>query len=737
MQIIYNYHSTAMAGQLEQWKGQPGVTAYQIQNWDESHKALAGVIAKIRQSLDLEDIFNTTVTEVRQLLQTDRVGVLRFDPQAGWQGELIWENVGEQWVRGLDLKVRDHCFGDRFAPLYRQGRISAIRDIYQQGLNDCHVQILEQFQVRANLVAPLVKEEQLWGLLCIHQCQGPRTWKLPEIEFTNQIAQHLGVALQQNELLQQARDRARRQKALTEVIARIRQSLDLETIFANTVTQMRQLLQADRVGVWRFYPELDWEGEFIWEDVGPYWQSVIGQKVRDRCLRENWAAWHQEDRISVTPDIYRATVEPCYRRILEKFQIRANLVAPLWKQDVLWGLLCVHQCQGPRDWDRSDIQFVQQIAAHLTVALQQADYLEQVQAQSAQLAQAKEREKTAKWQKTLAATVDKIRRSLDIDTIFNTTTQEVRELLKVERVTIFRLNSDLNSDRNGEFVAESLLAVWQPAIATQWKIPDMLWPETSAISEGNHQTLTVDDISTTQPLNDLISLPDCLQAKAYIIAPIFQGDQLWGLLGAYQQSTPRHWQGYEVNLLAQIGIQLGIALQQVEYLEQVQAQSAQLAIATEQEKAAQRQKTLVKTVENIRRSLDLDIIFNTTTQEVREILAVEGVAIYRFSGNASGEIVAESGDRGEIFPMSDRAFTADDFWQATPEGKYAGNAIGQVAVVEDISQVGHSKGLVWLESVGPKLILLCLFYKENSSGACWQFIKIPSPVTGKNMKSIC
>ena len=170
-------------------------------------------------------------------------------PAYGQIGELIWEDVGDQWVRGLDLTVRDHCFGDRFAPLYRQGRISAIRDIYQHGLNACHVQILEQFQVRANLVAPLIKEEQLWGLLCIHQCQGPRTWKLPEIEFTNQIAQHLGVALQQNELLEQARDRARRQKALTEAITRIRQSLDLETIFASTVTQIRELLQADRVAL--------------------------------------------------------------------------------------------------------------------------------------------------------------------------------------------------------------------------------------------------------------------------------------------------------------------------------------------------------------------------------------------------------------------------------------------------------------------------------------------------------
>jgi light-regulated signal transduction histidine kinase (bacteriophytochrome) len=80
-----------------------------------------------------------------------------------------------------------------------------VADIHQAGLSDCHIQILAQFQVRANLVVPLLQGRHLWGLLCIHQCRAPRQWQDTEIEFVQQIASHLAVALQHAELLAELR----------------------------------------------------------------------------------------------------------------------------------------------------------------------------------------------------------------------------------------------------------------------------------------------------------------------------------------------------------------------------------------------------------------------------------------------------------------------------------------------------------------------------------------------------
>jgi light-regulated signal transduction histidine kinase (bacteriophytochrome) len=172
----------------------------------ERQQALFRVATRLRESLDLDTIFKATATEVRQLLAADRVGMFRFYPNSGWDdGEFVSEDVDPDFPSAIAQKIHDHCFGEQFAIHYQQGRVQNVADIYAAGLSDCHVQILAQFQVRASLVVPLLQGQNLWGLLCIHQCRVPRQWQDTEVEFIRQIATHLGVALQHAELLAELR----------------------------------------------------------------------------------------------------------------------------------------------------------------------------------------------------------------------------------------------------------------------------------------------------------------------------------------------------------------------------------------------------------------------------------------------------------------------------------------------------------------------------------------------------
>ncbi len=178
-------------------------------------QALFRLITRLRKPLELETIFKATAIEVRQLLVADRVGMFRFYPHSGWNdGEFVSEDVDPNFSSAIAHKIHDHCFGDQFASHYQEGRVQNVADIHDAGLSDCHIQILSQFQVRANLVVPLLQGRNLWGLLCIHQCRGPRQWQDMEIEFVQQIASHLAVALQHAELLTTLRaEVAERQQA--------------------------------------------------------------------------------------------------------------------------------------------------------------------------------------------------------------------------------------------------------------------------------------------------------------------------------------------------------------------------------------------------------------------------------------------------------------------------------------------------------------------------------------------
>ncbi len=169
--------------------------------------------ARIRRSLNLEEVLTTAVEEVRQFLHTDRTMIYRFSPD--WSGVIEVESVGEGWMPLLGLDIRDNCFAQTYVPYYRQGQIRAIEDIYNADLKQCHIDLLSGFEVKANLVVPLLQGETLWGLLIAHHCTGSRSWHPSEIECLRQLSVQLAIAIQQSTLFQQAQTEiAQRQQAL-------------------------------------------------------------------------------------------------------------------------------------------------------------------------------------------------------------------------------------------------------------------------------------------------------------------------------------------------------------------------------------------------------------------------------------------------------------------------------------------------------------------------------------------
>ncbi|MEB3343527.1 GAF domain-containing protein, partial [Okeania sp.] len=258
--------------------------------------ALAEAITRIPTSQDQETLFKSQITELRKLLQVDRVAILRFYHQLDGAGQFICEDVADGWKSLLNLKVENNFF-----PNYQKESIHAVTDIDEIQLTETYGKILQEFQVKADLVAPIFKQNQttettvpeLWGFLCIHQCSSSRQWQDLEIEYVEKTATNLAVIIRNTQLLEAAQYQVEQQKTLARVIKRIRGSLDSEEIFQVTATEVRHLLQADRVAVFRFYPERDWEGEFVSEDLGAEWESALAAKVYDYCFGEQFAPEYQ------------------------------------------------------------------------------------------------------------------------------------------------------------------------------------------------------------------------------------------------------------------------------------------------------------------------------------------------------------------------------------------------------------------------------------------------------------
>ncbi len=195
---------------------------------------------RIRASLNLQEILNTTVAEEHQVLQTDRVLVYRLLPDG--QGEVVAESVSSNWPVMLGRVFPAEVFPQEIYSQYLEGRIFALADREKSSISPCLVDFLREIQVTAKLVAPIVQNGTLWGLLIAHQCDHSRQWQSWEIELLQHLSGQLTIAIQQAQLYTQVQEK---HQQLTYINAELIRATRLKDEFlANMSHELRTPLNA-------------------------------------------------------------------------------------------------------------------------------------------------------------------------------------------------------------------------------------------------------------------------------------------------------------------------------------------------------------------------------------------------------------------------------------------------------------------------------------------------------------
>ena len=184
----------------------------------------------------------------------------------------------------------------------------------------------------------------------------------------------------------------------------------------------------------------------------------------------------------------------------------------------------------------------------------------------------------AERERLLAQTAQRIRRSLNLDEILQTTVAEVRQLLHADRVFIIRLDLSEHSLSVAESVASHLPSVqgWMSDQRVAQEVELLFKQESSDRAGGAKPIRVIDNIEQVEHPPLVAEYHRYCQVKASIGIPIMVCDKMFGILLVNQCSEPRHWQPLEINLLEQLATQVEIALQQGQLYQHLQALTASL-----------------------------------------------------------------------------------------------------------------------------------------------------------------
>lgn len=621
---------------------------------------------RIRQSLELQEILEATAVEVQAYLGTDRIKIYKFHPDGSGQVVAECRRADQRLpsLYGLNFPADD--IPDEIRQLFIEARVrtvidveartigqSRLRDpktgelltsqwIYRE-LDPCHAEYLTTMGVKSTLVAPILHQDRLWGLLVSHHAT-PHQLAEEQVQGVQLVVDQLAIALAQSNLLSQTREKAEREATIRRIshLLHSLSTIELQAALEETVQAFggsggRLFIQASEVlskalahppdnrppktqGTTTLYTYGE-QPVLPTSDVFPILEQSYG--IRSHFSPETAQPWP-------ISDIFQVAALRNIQPLFHATTIRSLLVIPLVSRQQIMGYLTIFHTEFdtetlwagkfdpdvrqayPRQsfeiwrqtqqgqvhqWSDGELELAQALGQQFASAIEQYELYQQLQALNASLEhQVKERtaelqqtadelQQATEQQQVLFEAVTRIRESLDLDTIFQTTVREACHALQVDRVALYRCHSD---GRN-QFVAEHVMPGWIKLLDAEIhsSIQALHAPKAAGDCCYYGGTIAVNNIYQADPQDVQVDLLEQLQAQAFAIAPIFTGQTLWGMLAAYQNAAARRWKESEMQFLQQIATQFGVALQQVDLLTQTQQQAQQLAQALQELKHTQ------------------------------------------------------------------------------------------------------------------------------------------------------
>jgi len=650
---------------------------------------------RIRQSLELQEILNATVLEVRSYLKTDRVKIYRF--YADGHGEVIAEAIQDERLpsllglhfpaddiplvaRQMFIELRQRTIVDvvtqqiRFADLPIGVQVDGLApaDHRDRAVDPCHAEYLRAMGVASSLVIPIVHQDTLWGLLVSHHSQ-PHDFSPAELQLMQLVADQLEIAIAQATLLAETRRQVQQESTINQVSQSLHRlpEIDLQTGLAQTIAA----LQVDGGRLYRLAKE-DQQALLYVQGEQPTLHPALQEKIIERHI-----LWKEYFRPS-PPDGAKSTVyvlndlytEPRLRVLAPAFRgtaIRGLLVMPLEYREEFLGYLTLFRHEidvttiwagefmadqrqlyprnsfaawkeekqkQPANWTLDEVSLAQALAAQFAIGIYEYDLYRQVRIENRQRQQVEiVLRRQAEENRLRIAILQRLRQSLNLNTILDTTVAEVRQFLRTDRVLIYQFAADWSGQVVAESVSSNHLSllgqiIHDPCFATHEQYKPYQQGKISQIIDIHNLDL--------KPC--YFNMLAGLQVRANLVVPILMNrwdeselstpnspvePSLWGLLIAHSCAAPREWQPWEINFLQQLGVQVAIALNQAELYQQVQLLNIDLERQVQTRTAELQQalayESLLKLItDKVRDSLDEHQILQTAVAELTTGLRV-------------------------------------------------------------------------------------------------------------------
>ncbi len=163
---------------------------------------LEKITQDIRKSLDLKQVFQTTVHQIGDVFQVDRCQIFDYHFQPTTTACVVEEYLVPNYAStlGIAVTLQDAACLDK---AFTKEQAEVCANVYQEPSLQRSIPVYRQFQVKSLMAVRTSYQGKPNGAIVVHQCDRFRQWTQAEIELLEAVAAQVGIAIAQAKLLAQ------------------------------------------------------------------------------------------------------------------------------------------------------------------------------------------------------------------------------------------------------------------------------------------------------------------------------------------------------------------------------------------------------------------------------------------------------------------------------------------------------------------------------------------------------
>ena len=248
----------------------------------------------------------------------------------------------------------------------------------------------DAYGVRAFLLVPLIRQDEVVGTLSVDQTDGPYKWDQAQIDLAMTIANHAALVVDNARLYGDGQLRLARATALAEMATVLSSTIELQPLLKEIAQRTAHAVGVDRCSV--FLSRADGTLQAVMS------QFADGHTDPDFWRRFKAVSQRPVEDIKALSEAIRlaqpvliedaATSEMVPGWWTEAFSLKNLVVVPLIRKDVVIGVLHLSNTVAGRPLTEDQVALARTIASQVALAIDNAQLYEQVRAQLSELQKA-------------------------------------------------------------------------------------------------------------------------------------------------------------------------------------------------------------------------------------------------------------------------------------------------------------------------------------------------------------